>query len=1124
MEYRPSAEHGHYTPLMPPDGRKEAPPVLASASSMQGPAPPGPPLSPSGPPRIGMLATVRNRRGLVSAVEPFDGSSEGRFHLVTVEYLDGDAPQEDHLIWEREVGARLLEPTALPDVSRDAAMAPDDFDALVRAARWTALSPYISPNSEDSPASYPLTAPFHSAVQIEDFQLVPLLKALRMPRVALLLADDVGLGKTIEAGLILRELLIRRRVRKVLVLCPASLRLQWKQEMRDKFSLPFDIVDRTSTHALQKRLGMDANPWRTFPRIISSYDYLKQPDVLEEFRSACRVPEGSPHLPWDLLIVDEAHNLAPAPFGEESDLTRMLRALAPYFEHKLFLTATPHNGHTRSFTGLLECLDPVRFTQKGDPLTEADRRRVAQVVVRRLKSEINARTRPPRFCERKLLALPLRLSREEQALSRAFGTFRLKVRSLVASARRTEQIAGSFAVEVLGKRLLSCPVAFADSWHRYCEGLAEAQAADVDEVQAARRSLREETGDDREAEARGAHAARTVGAWLKPFADRLDAEMTAINHALRDLGLDSTETPASEMTPRSDARFDALSSLIENTLRDHPDERLVVFTEYKTTLDYLARRLGAIYPGEGSVRVLFGGMDEEEREVIKAAFNDPADPVRILIATDAAAEGLNLQETARYTLHYDVPWNPARLEQRNGRLDRHGQARDVVVYHFATDDDADLAFLAYVIRKVHTIREDLGSTGQVFDSAIERRLVAGDDAEAVRASLDEQLYLARGRAEIPKAEDAETGADALGYLRALADEVDLDPDSLRETLDVAVGLRAGRPRLDGPDERGRFRLRAPIPAEWDALVDDSLRLDHGRSGARHGPKGALPAIFFDASKLVRDMGGRLIFRPEKDSVLLHLGHPLVSRALITLAQARFPGATGRATRWTVRRGAVPPGTDALVLLTVEELAVNELRETFHHWVRTLQIPVRDGGIGEVLPHVPAKSLRTTSSPPGPEDIDRARRIWDEIALDVQDLVEHLANRLTERLASTLHAERESALRRENERFLSRQGEISALIEGTTIARLEKEIDALKLERSQGALFDQDRRLEEIDRSIAEKQEEIRRRRAHYEELREQLQRERDRVLRYTIPKRYTLRGKASVFPVAVEIRLPEDGR
>jgi len=1007
-------------------------------------------------------------------------------------------------------------------------MPPDDFDALVRAARWSALSPYIRDDGRSAPLCS-LSAPFHSAVQIEDFQLVPLLKALRMPRVALLLADDVGLGKTIEAGLILRELLSRRRVRRVLVLCPASLRLQWRQEMQDKFSLPFDVVDRASTHALQKHMGMDANPWRVFSRIISSYDYLKQPDVLEQFRSACRVPEGSPHLPWDLLIVDEAHNLSPAAFGEESDLTRMLRILAPHFEHKLFLTATPHNGYTRSFTGLLECLDPVRFTQKSEPLTESDKRRVEQVVVRRLKSGINARTQPPRFCERTLASLPLRLSPEEQGLSRAFGTFRSKIRSLMASGRKMEQVAGSFAVEVLGKRLLSCPVAFADSWHRYSVGLREAQSADLGEVQAARRSLREETGDDREAEARGAHAARTVGAWLKAFADRLDAEMSAINCALRRLGLDLTDDSEGELAPRGDARFDALCDLIEDALLDHPDERLVVFTEYKTTLDYLARRLGGLYPEEGFIRVLFGGMDDEEREDIKSAFNDPVDPVRILIATDAAAEGLNLQETARYILHYDVPWNPARLEQRNGRLDRHGQARDVVVYHFATDDDADLAFLSYVIRKVHTIREDLGSMGQVFDCAIERRLVAGDDADAVRMELEEQLDRVKGRAEIPTEEGDQTGASSLAYLRAFADEADLDPDSLRETLDVALGLRgAGRPRLDGPDERGRFRLRAPIPPQWNALVDDSLRIGQSGPLGRRRLKGALPAILFDASKLVRDVGGRQIFRADRDSVLLHLGHPLVRRALAALAQTRFPGA-GRdlreqATRWTVRRGDVPPGLDALVLLTVEELAVNELRETFHHWVRTLQIPVSGGTIGEVLSHMPAKAFRAGSGPICSEDIDRARTIWDDVAVDIRDLVGQLSSQLTASLSSTLDADKKAAIEFENERFLSRQGEISALIEDTTIRNLEREIEKLRADRIQGTLFDSDQRLEGIDRSIEEKEREIERRRAHYEELRAQLQRERDRVLRYTIPKRHMLRGKASVFPVTVEIRLPEDGR
>ena len=147
-----------------------------------------------------------------------------------------------------------------------------------------------------------------------------------MPRVNLLIADDVGLGKTIEAGLILSELLLRRRIQRVLILTPASLRLQWRDEMWEKFALTSTWSTATQTHALRKRLGMDANPWRSFSRIIASYHYLRQDDVLEQFLAACRTPEGSPHLPWDLLIVDECHNLMPSAFGEDSDLCRMLRA------------------------------------------------------------------------------------------------------------------------------------------------------------------------------------------------------------------------------------------------------------------------------------------------------------------------------------------------------------------------------------------------------------------------------------------------------------------------------------------------------------------------------------------------------------------------------------------------------------------------------------------------------------------------------------------------------------------------------------------------------------------------------------------------------------------------------
>lgn len=1076
------------------------------------------------PPRVGMLATVRNRRGLITAVEPSDGGPEGTFHLVSVEYIDADGVPEDQLLWETEqlLGATTLEPSALPDVDSDAPMAPAELDALVRATRWTALAPYVDPDGSGGPLDrLPLSSPLHGAIQVEDFQLVPLLKAMRMPRVSLLLADDVGLGKTIEAGLVITELILRRRLRRILIVCPASLRGQWRQEMRDKFALDFEIVDRPATHALQRRLGLDANPWRTFPRAITSFDYLKQDDVLEQFHGVSKPAPGSPHLPWDLLVVDEAHNLAPSSLGEDSDAAKMLRHIARWFEHRLFLTATPHNGHTRSFTGLLECLDPVRFTRKSDALTDSEKARVEQVVVRRLKREINERTDPPRFGDRILQAVLLVLSPEERALGEAFDAFRKRVRSLIASRRRSEELAGAFAVEVLGKRLLSCPVAFADSWLRYRLGIEADESADVAAVDAARRQLLEETPDDREVEGRTGHAAHVVGAWLRPLAEALAAEMGEIETALAALGLD-----AGVAAPRRDARFDTLVTWIDTHLRAGrkgflADERLVVFTEYKTTLDSLEARLRRHYPEAGAVRVLYGGMEERDREAVKAAFNDAADAVRILIATDAASEGLNLQETARFLFHYDIPWNPARLEQRNGRLDRHGQARDVTVHHFTSNEDADLRFLARVAQKVNTIREDLGATGDVFDRAVERRLIEGADADQVERELDAGLELARGRAELPREREIEMGAAELVKLEALAEEIDLDPGTLTATLDVALGLGTGGQRLRGPDDAGRFQLVLPVPMAWQELVDDTLRVP------THGSLGALRGLCFDPRRMLRRIGKREVFQPRRDTVLMHLGHPIYRRALNAFARTRFPGAAahGRATRWSVREGELSPGADALLLLTVEELAVNELRETFHHWVRTLSIPIRKRELGEPLPHVPARALRLDrTTMPTAQQVAAARQIWEEIDSDVRDLLRAEAAALSERLAAALARDRNQADANERERFQQRQGEVSTLIERSTAQRLEREIAALKAESQQGVLFDRAARLRDLESSLEEREAEVRRRRQHYEELRDQLQIERERVLNGIIPRRFTLRGTAQIFPVALELRLPAESR
>lgn len=1079
-------------------------------------------------PREGMMATVRNRRAVVARVKPYD-TQEGRLHLVDLQYTDLDGGKaEDSVIWEREVGARLVEPGALPDVHGAAPMVPRDFDALVRASRWSALTPYLAIDGSNDVAQLPLTSPFHGAVQVEDFQLVPLLKALQMPRISLLLADDVGLGKTIEAGLVLTELLLRRRIRRVLVMTPASLRDQWQQEMHEKFSLSFDIVDRQETHDLRKRLGLDANPWRTFPRVITSYHYLRQHDVLQQFLGATRQREDAAQLPWDLLIVDEAHNLMPSSYGEDSQLAQMLRTLSPLFEHKLFLTATPHNGHTRSFSGLLEQLDPVRFHRTHE-FTEPEKARVRQVVVRRLKREINEldeeKGRQPRFPYRQLRKIHLDFSKKETALNGAFAEFRASVKRAVAKRGRTEQVAGAFAVEVLNKRLLSSPHTFADSWYRYLEGTRDPEEAKQTELFAAHRASEEDVADDLEKEDRGRFASRTAGAWMKPLLGALSEEIASVTAAVEDLGITVKGDRLSR--PKHDARFDALVDLIEDRLREgrrwNDLERLIVFTEYKTTLDDLEERLREKY-GEGAdgserIRVLYGGMDLAKRRAIKDAFNDPADPVRVLIATDAASEGLNLQETARLLLHYEIPWNPSRLEQRNGRLDRHGQARDVTVYHFASEDDADLKFLSRVVEKVHQIREDLGTLGELFDAAFQRRFVDLEDGDSIEKALDAKVASERGAHEVP----AETVAESSAHVdeervRRLRDAIDLSPHTLRDTLEVALGLEVGQPRLEGPDARGRFRLLQPIPPRWQALIDDTLRLPLDGSAL----SGALPSMAFDAAHFIEEKLGRPVFRPAKDTVLLHLGHPLFRHALGNFARLRFPGRGDgvSATRWAVRRGPIPKGSDVLLMLTVEEMAVNALREPFHHWVRTLRIPVTGEKLGAVLPWSSPHSDGATAEPPEREDIDAARELWEALEYDVRDLLRARAAELESIIQRALDAGRDAAITDARAMFEGRIQEVRESIRKTTIKSIEKERDELIARRSQAFLFPEMER--EYEQKITNLDEELKRRRLHADELLETLMREQERVTNRLLPLRYSLSGGGiQVFPLCVEIRLPE---
>jgi superfamily II DNA or RNA helicase len=934
-----------------------------------------------------------------------------------------------------------------------------------------------------------------------------------MPRISLLISDDVGLGKTIEAGLILAELILRRRVRRVLILCPASLRVQWQQEMAEKFALNFDLVDRPSTVALQKQIGPGANPWRSFSKVIASYHYLKQADVFEEFRAASQTQPGTPNLSWDLLIVDEAHNLAPSAVGKESDLSRALGLIAPFFEHKLFLSATPHNGHTRSFTGLLERLDPVRFTRKGE-LTDRDKTRIREVNVRRLKREINAATQPPRFCERQLSAIPIALDGREENLSNAFQDFRLAVKLAVAGEARQRQRVGAFAVEILGKRLLSCPWTFAESWHRYQVALAADATASDASARSAESAVREDTGDDLEAESRHQHAVYTVGLWLKPFLSALKTETAALDAALSGLNLRPFDPSAD---PAADARFDALVRWLDANLRVgrawRADERLIIFTEYKTTLDYLHRRLVARYQDNDGILTLSGNMGDHERADIKAAFNDPGAKVRLLIATDAASEGLNLQETARFLLHWDVPWNPARLEQRNGRLDRHGQARNVVIHHFATDDDQDLAFLAHVIGKLETIREDIGATGELFERAFERRFVQGEEVQALEKELDLGTRQAQQRVEIPRdTQILPQNDDALAsraHLLALAAELDLSPVALRQTLETAMAFDFRFPVFRDEGSATRVRFSTEVPPAWQAIVDDSVRQVR---------TGGLPALAFDPAFFIDTLpNGRQVFRPKRDTLLLHLAHPVFDQTFATFARLRFKD--GARNRWVVRRGGVPTGMDAVLLITVEELAVNDLRETFHHWSRTLALPVKGRTLGQLLPHRSAEAWRGSAVGEASE-ADRLALCawWPDVEGDLKSFLDDWRIKLGTRLKQALESQRDAAIATENERYQSRQGEVSKLIEENTVERLRRELVELATDLTQTLLFSEDQR--EIIKRKESLEAELLNRNQHYEQLRVLLAAERERITKNLLPLRYSTSDEVQVFPIALEVRLP----
>ena len=555
-------------------------------------------------------------------------------------------------------------------------------------------------------------APFRAGIRLDAYQLLPLRKALRLPRVNLLIADDVGLGKTVEAGLILRELLLRRRIDFTLVAAPPSMTLQWQDELEAKFGLSFTVIDRERLAELRRLRGFGVNPWATGSRFIVSHRLLTD----EAYAAGLRDILGG-FRPRALLILDEAHHAAPASgarYAIDSQFTRALRDIAGRFEHRLFLTATPHNGHSNSFSALLEMLDPQRFTRG----VEVRPRDLEPVMVRRLKEDLRQIGEPfPERVVEPIILDHLPVDAPELKLAQMLSAYG-ELRGRRISRLPRNQVAQAKLVFVgLQQRLLSSIAAFARTLDVHRRSLSITATAvpeaavdvfvrpadDVQDLLSVGSEADAEAALDADEES-AARAATEAGAAGSSEAD-LAAELVLVDEML---------ALARQHASRTDARVRWLVDWVKQNLC--PDgrwnaRRLILFTEYEDTRRWLEKRLleafGDVDGGEDRIGVFSGITGTDRREAIKRAFNaDPAiEPLRILICTDAAREGINLQTRCHDLIHVDLPWNPSRLEQRNGRIDRKLQpSPQVFCRYFRYAQRPEDIVLEALVRKGETIR------------------------------------------------------------------------------------------------------------------------------------------------------------------------------------------------------------------------------------------------------------------------------------------------------------------------------------------------------------------------------------------------------------------------------------
>ena len=641
----------------------------------------------------------------------------------------------------------------------------------------------------------------NSLVRLEPYQLACVNWVMQKLRQRALIADDVGLGKTIEAGLILKELTARNRADRVLFVVPAHLQKKWIRDMDRFFDIRLTPADRQWVEGERRRLGEETNIWdQDHQHLVTSMAFLRRDEFQAELDEAF----------WDVVVVDEAHKAAKR--GESpSQTSKMVDRVADNSDSLLLLSATPHDGKGEAFRSLVEYIDPFLVAEDQDLSKEA----VDRIMIRRGKQTIYDDDGERIFPNREVKTASIQMTHEERQFYRAVTDY---VKNVYNRSEKLNEPAVGFAMALMQKRLVSSIGAIKATLSRRLATIVEEQSTGTSLSDEAKAYLDgEDLDEDDKQKAESELGGLTIA--------ESDAQLEEEIETLRDLVSLAEGIPV-------DSKAQKVRRYIQELLEDQPNEKVLLFTEYRDTLDYILD-LVKDEPWADEILVIHGDIDKDDRSDIEDEFNHGQS--RLLFATDAASEGIDLQHSCHIMVNYELPWNPNRLEQRIGRLHRYGQDKEVKVWNFSFEDTREGEIFEMLQNKVEAIRGKLGNTADVLgmlddinvDSLIMDSIQNDEPASATKEELESLI-------------DERQQTLSEWYERSLIDTTTFDEASrqkIQEVMDQSEDVYGSEADIRAFFEQGISVLGGSVETAGDNLFRANLpeQLQQSPDSDQYGP-------------------------------------------------------------------------------------------------------------------------------------------------------------------------------------------------------------------------------------------------------------------------------------------------